>query len=148
MSVTLRIATPEDSDRVLRMIEAAREEVGQTLDTAQMAETLAPLLDGMPLGVVYLVGPPRSPVGYLVLSFGYCLAAGGITAELGEFYIRAAVRRRGMGGETLAALLRALATYEVRRLYVDPPEGHDQIRRICARLRFSEGAGGRLSRKL
>ncbi|KAF0677437.1 GNAT family N-acetyltransferase [Profundibacterium mesophilum] len=149
MSVTLRIAGTGDADRHVQMIETAREEAGAPFDAETLRPALLPLLDGtMPFGTVYLVGPPRSPVGFILLGFGYELAAGGITARIEEIYIRAAVRGRGMGGEAISALMRGLDGHGVVELRVMTQGAGTPIGRICTRLRFVEASRPYLSRAI
>ncbi|MFT4783252.1 MAG: ribosomal protein S18 acetylase RimI-like enzyme [Paracoccaceae bacterium] len=108
MSAKLHLAKPEDLDRLLPLVAGFYDQSGiEQSDDARYA-ALRPLLDGLPHGAVYLIGPRRAPVGYLVISFGYSLELGGIYGTLDQFYIRRAVRGRGMGREALSALLRTM----------------------------------------
>lgn len=119
MSVTLRIATPDDLDRLATMVALCHGELGIEQDDETLRTTLAMVLGGLPQGVAYLIGPPRAPVGYAVVSFGFCLERGGLDATVDEVFIRPAVRGRGMGSEALAALATALGGHGVKALHVE-----------------------------
>jgi GNAT superfamily N-acetyltransferase len=121
VSAALHLCAPEDMDRLLPMVAACLAEAGHGADPHALREALAPLLEGQPHGMAYLIGPHRAPVGHIIISFGYSVAAGGITATVDQFYIRPNVRGRGMGGEVLATLLPALAEHGVKSLEVRLP---------------------------
>ena len=113
---SLHIATIDDLARLLPMVAAYHAEEGIPSDEAHLTAALTPLLEGTPLGVAYLIGPRRSPVGYIVISFGYSVELGGIDGMIDEFWIRPPVRGRGMGMDVLLGLVPALAGHGACRL--------------------------------
>lgn len=115
----LHLARPEDLPRLAAMVASHHDETGVKLDDARRAAALVPLLDGSPHGVIYLIGPKNSPVGYIAISFGWSIALGGIEGHIDEFWIRRAVRDRGMGGEALAALMPALRDAGLTALHME-----------------------------
>ncbi|WP_102110044.1 GNAT family N-acetyltransferase [Oceaniglobus roseus] len=121
MSVTLRLAAPDDLDRLAALVEACHGERGLNQDPAQRREVLKTLLDGIPNGVAYLIGPPKAPVGYLVISFGFSVEMGGLDGHISDFFIRPGVRGRGMGSEAVMALAPALARHGVKALHIEVP---------------------------
>ena len=138
MSVILRIATPGDMARALAMATAFHQEQNRSTDGLQ--EALAPLLDGLPAAVLYLIGPPKAPVGYALVSFGYGLDFGGPTATIAELYMRPAIRGRGMGAEAVAAIAGALGQHGVRALHMDAAAANPRATVFCRRLGFSPRA--------
>jgi len=132
----LTVARTGDLERLLPMVAACHAETGRDSDEALRRDGLAPLLDGSPHGVVYLIGPPRAPIGYALLSFGWSVARGGLTAQLVEFHIRRAVRGRGIGSEVLVSLPRALAGAGLRAIDVEIDAADTRARAFFARLRF------------
>ncbi len=140
MSAALHLCAPEDMDRLLPLAAACLAEAGRSADPQALREALAPLLEGLPHGVAYLIGPHRAPVGHIVISFGYSLEAGGITATIDQFHIRPNVRGRGMGGEVLAALVPALADHGVKSLEVRLPPG-SRARGVFARAGLAPHEG-------
>lgn len=126
MSVSLILARPKDIDRLARMVADyhAFENIDQSDDEIRAA--LAPLLEDSPHGAAYLAGPPNSPIGYIILSFGYSVELGGIDGFVDELYIRPAVRGRGIGGEILQQILPAMAAHGVKALHLEV--AHDNTR--------------------
>jgi len=138
----LTLAREGDLDRLLPMVASRRAEAGERADAASAEGTeaaraaLLPLLEGCPHGAVYLVGPARAPIGYVVLSFGWSVAAGGLTARIDEMHIRRAVRGRGIGAEVLGSLPRALGAAGLRVIEVETGREDTRARALFARQRF------------
>ena len=88
MSAALTLAKPDHLDKLVALVTAfhAEEDIKMT-DDARVAG-LAPLLDGIPHGAAYLIGPPRAPIGYIVITFGWSVEFGGLNAIIDELYIR------------------------------------------------------------
>ena len=98
---SLHLATPDDLPKLIPMVSAFHVEQQYETDEDHVVAALMPLLDGSPYGAIWLIGPRRSPVGYLAVTFGWSIEFGGLDAILDELYIRPAVRGRGMGGEAI-----------------------------------------------
>ena len=92
----LHLATPEDTDSLLPLVAAFHGEMGYDTDTAHHMAAVKPLLNGSPHGAIWLVGPRRAPVGYVVISFGWSVEYGGLDGIVDEIYVRSAVRGRGI----------------------------------------------------
>lgn len=132
----LTLAREGDLDRLLPMVATRTAEAGCTGDAEVARGALLPLLQGAPHGAVYLVGPPRAPIGYVVLSFGWSLALGGLTARIDEMHIRRAVRGRGIGAEVLCSLPRALGAAGLRAIEVETGRDDARTRALFARQKF------------
>ncbi|MGJ8618384.1 MAG: GNAT family N-acetyltransferase, partial [Sulfitobacter sp.] len=109
MSAALTLAKPEHLDRLIALVTAFHAEEGIEMKDEARGAGVAPLLDGIPHGAAYLIGPPRAPIGYIVITFGWSVEFGGLDAIIDELYIRPGVRGRGIASEALIALPRALA---------------------------------------
>lgn len=140
MTTALHLAGPQDFDRLAPMVAAFRAEgaIG-TPDEIRRA-AIRPLLEGSPHGAVYLIGPARAPIGYLALSFGWSLALGGLDGCIDEFYLRPAVRGRGIGSEVLDSLKKALAGAGVVALHLTVARNDDPAIRLYSRLGFAARA--------
>ncbi|MCF6443458.1 N-acetyltransferase [Nereida sp. MMG025] len=134
MSASLHLAGPDALARLATMIDAA----GSPLDFAQIEGALAPILNGTPHGAAYLIGPARAPVGFVLVSFGWCVNAGGMTATIDQIFIRENIRGRGMGSEVLIALPKALAAAGVMTMRAHIPSDNTRAKSLFARLRFIE----------
>ncbi|MCF3594689.1 GNAT family N-acetyltransferase [Rhodobacteraceae bacterium LMO-12] len=133
---SLHLARPEDLEKLLPLVAAFHAFMGiEQSDQARRA-ALMPLLEGTPHGVAYLVGPRVSPVGYIVVSFGYSVELGGLDGFIDEFFIREKVRRRGMGSEVLLTLLPALESHGVKALHLEVGRDNASARRLYERAGF------------
>ncbi|MFD0979732.1 GNAT family N-acetyltransferase [Tropicimonas aquimaris] len=119
MKTKLHMARAEDLPRLLGMVASFHDETGIEQDDTTRTAALAPLLEGSPHGVVYIIGPRNAPVGYIAISFGWSIEMGGIDGFVDEFWIRPAVRDKGMGGEALSALVPALREAGVKALHLE-----------------------------
>jgi ribosomal protein S18 acetylase RimI-like enzyme len=136
MSAALHLAGPEDAEKLLPMIAAFHDGEGIASDAAHRKAAIAPLLEGSPLGCIYLIGPRAAPVGYIALTFGWSIEMGGMDGFIDEFYIRANVRGRGMGTEVLLALLPKLEAAGLTALHLEATTQKPELQRLYARAGF------------
>lgn len=136
MSAVLTLAKPEHLEKLIAMVTAFHEEAGINLSDQARRNGVAPLLDGIPHGVAYLVGPPRSPIGYIIVTFGWSLEFGGMDGFIDEFYVRPGVRGRGIASETLQTLPRALGDAGLTALHLEVDMTNDTARRLYTRAGF------------
>ncbi|RVV99794.1 GNAT family N-acetyltransferase [Mesobaculum littorinae] len=144
MTVSVTLATPEDLDRLTRLVAAFHAHAGIVQEDDTRRAALAPLLEGSPHGVAYLIGPPKTPVGYVVIAFAWSVAAAGIEGRVDEIFVREGVRGRGMAREALALIIPGLARHGVRALHVDVDADDRRTLGLTRRLGF-RAADGRIS---
>lgn len=135
---SLHLAGEDDADKLLPLVAAFHSEMGFDTDAEHRAQAVAPLLQGSPHGAVWLIGPRRAPVGYIVLTFGWSVEFGGLDAIVDEIFIRPAVRGRGMGLEALDGIAKAMKQAGVRALHLEVDREDDRARRFYGRARFEE----------
>jgi ribosomal protein S18 acetylase RimI-like enzyme len=143
----LHLAGPEDLPRLLPLVAAFHEEFGLPLDDDHRVQALAPLLDGSPYGAVWLMGPSRAPIGYIILTFGWSVEFGGMDGFVDELYVRPAVRRRGIATEVLEQLPKTLAETGLRALHLEVREDDDQTVKMYRRQLFKPREGYMLMTK-
>ncbi|WP_299206944.1 GNAT family N-acetyltransferase [uncultured Tateyamaria sp.] len=136
MSAALTLATPEHFARLDALVAAFHAEEGITLSDDARAAGLQPLLDGIPHGAAYLIGPPRAPIGYVVVTFGWSIEFGGMDGFVDEIFIRPGVRGRGIATEVLLALPRALGGAGVKALHLEVASDNITAQRLYARAGF------------
>lgn len=119
MSAALTLARPDHLEKVHSLCAAFHAEAGITQTDEERSAALAPLLDGLPYGAVYLIGPPKAPIGYIVVCFGWSVEFGGLDAIIDELYIRPGVRGRGIATEALIALPKALSGAGLRAIHLE-----------------------------
>jgi len=119
LRTALRRAEHTDTDSLVRLVSAFHAEVGIFSEEAEIRSALSPLIAGSPYGDVFLIGPRVSPVGYIATVYSWSIKLGGLDAFVDEFYLRPAVRGRGIGTDTLHELARYLDTKGVRALHIE-----------------------------
>lgn len=136
MSTSIFLAGTEDTERVLSLMTRYHEEAGIRSDEVIRARAVAPLLDGSPHGAIWLIGPQRAPLGYVVVSFGWSVQRGGTEGWVEECYIRPSVRGRGIGTEVLHAVAVSLGKGGVIALHTRVGRENDALVRFCKRVGF------------
>jgi len=136
MTTAITLATPQDAPKLLAMIEAFHSEYGLNTDNDRREAALTPLLEGSPLGAVWLFGPTMAPTGYVIITFGWSMEFGGMDAFVDELYIRPPVRRRGIASEVLMAISSSLADVGVKALHLEVDKEDADTIRLYTRARF------------
>ncbi|KIN61257.1 Acetyltransferase, GNAT family [Sulfitobacter noctilucae] len=137
MSAALTLGKPEHLDRVCSLCEAFHAEAGITSTDEARYAGIAPLLEGSPYGAIYLIGPPRAPIGYMAICFGWSVEFGGLDAIIDELYVRPGVRGRGIATEALIALPRALAEGGLRAVHLEVDRENTAARKLYSRAGFA-----------
>lgn len=132
----LTLAKPEHRDVLIKLVEDFHREEGVQSTETSRSEGLMPLLEGSPHGVVYLAGPTRAPIGYVVIRFGWSLEFGGMDGFVDEIYIRPGVRGRGIGTELLTALPKRLAAAGLKAMHLEVDRENMKARALYAKLGY------------
>ena len=133
----LTLARPDNIDRLLRLVADFHLEEGITQDDETRRVALMPLLEGSPHGAIYLIGPGRAPIGYVILSFGWSVEFAGLDGMIDEIYIRPGVRGRGIGSEVLNSLPKALAGAGLKALHLEVGRDNERARKLYQKLKFT-----------
>ncbi|MDD9739032.1 MAG: GNAT family N-acetyltransferase [Marinovum algicola] len=136
MSTRLHLAGPDDIERLMPLTAAFCAETGLETDDDRRRAAVLPLLEGSPHGAVYLIGPQKAPVGYIILSFGWSLEFGGMDGFVDELYIRPAVRGRGMATDVLYSLPRALRDAGLKALHLEVKREDKSAQRLYRKAHF------------
>ncbi|UWQ89316.1 GNAT family N-acetyltransferase [Rhodobacteraceae bacterium M382] len=136
MSTALHLARSEDLDRLMTLVTAFHTEANLQGTDESRRDALLPLLQGIPHGCVYLIGPARAPLGYVVVSFGWSVEFGGMDGFVDELYIRPAVRGRGIATDVLHELPKALSAAGLKALHLEVDRNNEAARRLYLRSRF------------
>lgn len=140
MSVA-HLAGPDDLTKLLPMVGAFHQEMGLDTDAAHREAGIAPLLEGLPHGAIWLIGPRMAPVGYVVVSFGWSVEFGGMDGILDEIYVRPAVRGRGMASEALWGISKALREAGVKALHLEVSRDDEAAQKFYAKAHFKPRPG-------
>lgn len=141
MSAALHLAKSNDLARLLPLVAAFHDEEGLQNSEEHRQNALAPLLEGSPHGAVYLIGPSRAPIGYVVVTFGWSVEFGGMDGFIDEIYIRSGVRGRGVGTEVIAALVAMLKSVGMKALHLEVDPDNESALRLYRRCHFRPREG-------
>jgi GNAT superfamily N-acetyltransferase len=144
MSTAIHLAGPEALDRLMPLMTRFHAERGLPHDDDHRRAMSEPLLAGNPLGAIWLIGPQRAPLGYVLVSFGWSTARAGMEGWVQEVYIRDSVRGRGIGTEVLHAITVSLTQAGLKALHVRLDEGDARAARFCGKVGFSPRNGLRV----
>ena len=147
MSAALTLATLEHLDKLDALVAAFHAEAGISIDDDARRAGLKPMLEGIPHGAAYLIGPSRAPIGYLVVTFGWSLEFGGLDGFLDEIYVRPGVRGRGIASEVLQALPSALAGAGLKALHLEVAKDAVRTQALYKRAGFRPRDGYMLMTK-
>lgn len=137
MKAALHLARPEDADRLDLLVAASHAERGLDTSDDRRQAALAPLLEGSPHGAVYLIGPSRAPVGFLVITFGWSVEHGGLDGVIDDLYIRPPVRGRNIATEILLSLAPTLADAGLCALHMRLDRDDGTAQRLAHRTGFT-----------
>lgn len=137
MSAALTLANAEHLDRLMVLVAACHEDLAIVQDDERRRESLRPLLEGIPHGAAYLIGPPRAPIGYIIVSFGWSIEFGGLDGFIDEIFIRPNVRGRGIASEVLSSLPNALRDVGLKALHLEVAREDDAATRLSRRAGFA-----------
>ena len=144
MTSAIHLAGPADLPRITSLMARYHEEAGLPYDAAHRETVTSPLLDGSPLGAVWLIGPARAPLGYILVSFGWSVKDGGMVGWLEEIFIRPSVRKRGIGTESLHAVTVSLRDAGMTALHARLNANNEAAARFCRRTGLADVADMRL----
>ncbi|WP_170477920.1 GNAT family N-acetyltransferase [Ruegeria arenilitoris] len=136
MSAALKLARPEDLNRLMDLVTAFHAEHGIDQDQDKQQKAILPLLEGIPHGCIYLIGPSRAPLGYIIITFGWSVEFGGMDAFVDEIYIRPAVRGRGIATEVLHDLPKALSGAGLTALHLEVDRANETAQSLYLRSGF------------
>lgn len=136
MSANLTLAKPDHLDKLVALVEAFHTEAGITSTDESRRAGVSPLLAGIPHGCAYLLGPPKAPIGYIVICFGWSVEFAGLDAIIDELYIRPGVRGRGIATEALTALPRALSNFGLRAIHLEVDKTNTAALKLYQRAGF------------
>jgi RimJ/RimL family protein N-acetyltransferase len=136
MSTALHLAKPVDMTKLMPLVAAFHTEMQIDSDETMREAGILPLLDGSPLGAVYLMGPTRAPIGYAVITFGWSVEFGGMDAFIDEIFVRPGVRGRGMALDALISLRNMLKSVGVTAVHLEVDQADEATQRLYRRAHF------------
>jgi len=119
MEPIFRIATDADPELRLAMMREYYAYDGHAYDEARARVALVTFLREPSFGRAWLICDAETPVGYIVLTFGYSLEYLGRDAFIDELYLRESHRGQGWGSQTLKFVENEARASDVRSIHLE-----------------------------
>jgi len=132
------MATESDAGILLEFMRAYYAFDGHEFDEAKARVALTALLRDARLGMAWLIFDGPSPIGYIVLCFGYSLEWLGRDAFVDEFYLSEEYRGRGWGRKTMEFVEEAARNAGIRTLHLEVVRQNAAALEVYRRLGFCQ----------
>jgi ribosomal protein S18 acetylase RimI-like enzyme len=119
MDPIFHLATEADAELLLAMMREYYVYDGHVYDEAKARVALLTFLCEPSFGGAWLTCDAETPVGYIVLTFGYSLEYPGRDAFIDEFYLRESHRGRGWGRRTLEFVENEAQASDVQSIHLE-----------------------------
>lgn len=138
--VTFRLAAPEDQPTLLRMMRSlAEQEPGPYFfDEPVVSAALRKFLADASLGHTWIFLHNATPVGYIVLTFGYSFEFHGRDAFIDELYIEPQYRRQGIGRRAMQFVEERAREFGVNAIHLEVDEGNDAAEELYRRVGYDD----------
>ncbi|HYL62627.1 MAG TPA: GNAT family N-acetyltransferase [Candidatus Methylomirabilis sp.] len=125
--VLFRPAASEDEPVLLRMMRnlAEQEPGAYFFDEPGVREVLRKFLADPGLGQAWVFFDEKTPVGYIVLTFGYSFEYHGRDAFIDELYIDPQYRRKGIGRRAMQFVEQRAREHGVAAIHLEVDDGND-----------------------
>lgn len=111
---------------------------GHGFDREKARSALVALIGNPEFGCVWLILDGDSPVGYIVLCFGYSLEWLGRDAFVDEFYLREEYHGGGWGRRTMEFIEDIARDAGIRTLHLEVVQKNDTALRVYRKMGFVE----------
>lgn len=145
--VSFRAPSVNDKALLMHLCRAYREADQQPAADALVDMALDAALAGEPNVRIWLVELAQKPVGYLAVTLGFSIEAGGRDAFLDEIYLEPAARGRGIGTRALQFVESECLELGVQRLCLEV-ERHNPAKALYERAGFRDHQRFLLSKRI
>lgn len=137
----LHLAGPDDTDLILPLVAAYHAHEGIASTAEHRRAGLEPLLEGSDFGAVWLIGTHAAPIGYIAVTFGWSIEAGGKDAFVNEFFLVPASRGKGHGEAALDLISAELKGRGVKTLHIEVARKNEAGQRFYRNAGFEPREG-------
>ncbi len=134
----MRLARPDDVERLLPLMEEFNAAEGLSWDGPRTARALRRLLTEPALGFAALAEDDGEPIAYGVVTFNFDLEWGGRDAFVTELYVAPPARGAGLGRALLGELERLAREREALALHLHVRPDNEAAVRLYLRRGFTE----------
>jgi GNAT superfamily N-acetyltransferase len=135
---SFRLAGEPDSVTLLKFMRSYYAFDGHGFDEQKARSALTTLLRDSNLGRVWLILDGATPVGYVVIAFGYSLEWLGRDAFVDEFYLLQEYRGRGWGRKTMAFVEDTARSLNVRALHLEVVRQNTTALQVYRKLGYKD----------
>jgi len=140
--VQFRPVVPEDESALLRMMRnlAEQEPGAYFFDEPVVREVLRKFLESPDLGQAWVFFDRETPVGYIVLTFGYSFEYHGRDSFIDELYIEPQYRRKGIGRRAMQFVEERARELGVNAIHLEVDQGNDPAAELYRRAGYDDHA--------
>jgi diamine N-acetyltransferase len=135
---SFRVAVDSDVELLLRMMRLYYAHDGHAYDEPRARTALLHFLRNPSFGRAWLIYDQDTPVGYIVLVFGYSLEFLGRDAFVDEFFLLESHRGRGWGRRTLEFLEDEARAAGVRAIHLEVVQANTTAREVYRRAGYAD----------
>jgi len=133
-----RLATPDDAELLLDFMRDYYAFDGHHYERESARAALLEMLINPAFGLAWLILDSVTPVGYVVLCFGYSLEYLGRDAFIDEFYLIESHRGRGWGRKTFEFVRAQAQLQNVRAIHLEVVRRNTAAREFYRKLGFTD----------
>jgi GNAT superfamily N-acetyltransferase len=139
-TVAFRPAAREDEPALLAMMRRLAEQQpgAYFFDEPVVQDALRTFLADPALGQAWIFFEEKTPVGYIILTFGYSFEYHGRDAFIDELYIEPRYRRQGLGRRAMEFVEQRARELGVTALHLEVDEGHDPAAELYRRSGYED----------
>lgn len=138
--VVFRPAAAQDEQVLLRMMRnlAEQEPGAYFFDEPVVREVLHKFLANPDLGQAWVFFDGGTPVGYIVLTFGFSFEYHGRDSFIDELYVEPQYRRQGIGRRAMQFVEEQARDLGVNALHLEVDEGNDPAAELYRRAGYDD----------
>lgn len=140
--VIFNAASAKDEEALLRMMRSlAEQEPGAYFfDEPVVCQVLRKFLASPDLGQAWVFYDEDTPVGYIVLTFGYSFEFHGRDSFIDELYIEPQYRRQGIGKRAMQFVEERARELRVNAIHLEVDQGNDPAAELYRRAGYDDHA--------
>lgn len=138
--VIFRPAAPRDEQVLLRMMRnlAEQEPGAYYFDEPVVRDALRKFLASPELGQAWVFFEAETPVGYIVLTFGFSFEYHGRDSFIDELYIEPQYRRQGIGRRAMQFVEERARELGVSAIHLEVDQGNDPAAELYRRAGYDD----------
>jgi ribosomal protein S18 acetylase RimI-like enzyme len=148
--VIFRPAVRQDEQALLRMMRnlAEQEPGAYFFDEPAVREVLCKFLASPDLGQAWVFYEDETPVGYIVLTYGYSFEYHGRDSFIDELYIEPQYRRQGIGRRAMQFVEERARELGVNAIHLEVDQGNDPAAELYRRAGYQDQARFLMTKRL